>query len=273
MGTIPNRTFSVPEHIDFTLCVCRAFCQFASGVRVAGPLDTSTSMPVPETGNRLLDSIPSDERSRLLARMREITFDHKDTVYHVGGAIDFVYFPRSGVLSTVVLLSDGRTAEAVALGKWGMAGLTAYLGARRSNELVVCQVPVAHCWKWSASEFAAEVAKPGAFQDVIYAHTRGLLSAVARTTACNCLHNVAERCARWLLTCHDQMEADQFTLTHEFLATMLGTRRASVTITASALQAAGLITYRRGKVKIVDRARLEAASCECYRTIRACFVP
>lgn len=230
-------------------------------------------MPPTVPGNRLLAALPPADLDRLLPRMSEVTFEHKETVYRLGGPIDFVYFPHTGVLSAVVLMSDGQTAEAAAIGCWGMTGVTAFLGATVSSEMVFCQVPPARCWKMSAVDFSAEVARGAAFQKVIHAYSHAFLAASARSTACNCLHSVDERCARWLLTCHDQVGGDEFSLTHEFLATMLGVRRATVTVSASSLQAARIITYRHGRVKILDRAGLEKASCECYRAIRSLLVP
>jgi CRP-like cAMP-binding protein len=165
-------------------------------------------------------------------------------------------------------MADGSTAEVAAVGREGMLGAAAALGATRSAEQVYCQVHPAECRHLPATEFAAEVARGGALRDVIHVYLRAALVVSARQTACNALHPVDERCARWLLRCHDGAGADEFPLTHEFLSVMLGVRRATVTTTAGSLQSAGLITYRHGRVKIIDRAGLEEAACECYRVIR-----
>jgi CRP-like cAMP-binding protein len=154
-----------------------------------------------------------------------------------------------------------------------MAGLAAAFGATHSAEQVFCQIPLCQCRKMPVAEFAAEVAKGGPLRDIVYGYLRAVLTVSARQTACNCLHPNDERLALWLLRCRDAVGADEFTLTHEFMATMLGVRRATVTVTASTLQSAGLISYKHGKIKVVDPAALEQAACECYAVIRDALLP
>ena len=227
------------------------------------------SISLPE--NRLLAALPADELAHLTARMVDITVKHKEFLYHTGGPMDYVYFPRGGVLSATLLMSDGATAEVAVFGREAMVGATTCLGATTSMEQVFCQVPPAECRKMPTAEFVAEFAKGGKLRDVVYHYLRSALVVSSWQTACNCLHSVEERCARWLLMCHDRMENDEFTLTHEFLSTMLGVRRATVSVTAAMLQGAGLITYRHGRVRVLNRAGLEDAACECYRAIRGAF--
>ena len=229
------------------------------------------SSSLPE--NRLLAALPPDEFTRLTARMTTVTLGHKDFLYRAGGPIDHVYFPLTGVLSAVVVMADGASAEVAAIGSEGMIGAAVALGAARSAEQVFCQVPPAECRRMPAAEFAAECAKGGPLRDVIHVYLRGFLAASAQLTACNCLHPIDERCARWLLMCQDRVASDEFTLTHEFLAVMLGVRRATVSVAASSLQSAGMITYRHGRVKVLDRPALEEAACECYRAMRDAFNP
>jgi CRP-like cAMP-binding protein len=228
-------------------------------------------MSTPE--NRLLSSLPPPEFDRLITRMTDVTLGQKDLVYRTGGPIDYVYFPRSGVVSSVVLMTDGASAEVAAIGREGMCGASVLLGATTSPQQVFCQVPPSECRRMPATEFAAEVAKDGPLRDIVSRYLRGVLLAAAQMTACNSLHPMDERCARWLLMCHDRVGADEFSLTHEFLAVMLGVRRATITVTAGALQSAGLITYKHGRVKVMDRTGLEEAACECYAVIRDAFGP
>ncbi|HEY1186779.1 MAG TPA: Crp/Fnr family transcriptional regulator, partial [Gemmata sp.] len=209
--------------------------------------------------------------ARLLPRTTELTFGHKDVVYQPEGAMEYVYFPRTGVLSCVVLMEDGGSAEVAGIGLEGMAGVSTALGADRSREQVFCQVAPCVCRQMPAAEFAAEVAGSGPLRDMVYRYVRAAMTASARQTACNCLHSADERCARWLLQCHDRAEGDEFSLTHEFLSQMLGVRRATVTVTAGILQTAGFITYKNGLVRVRDRAGLEGAACECYAVIRDAF--
>jgi CRP-like cAMP-binding protein len=228
-------------------------------------------MSAPE--NRLLAALPPAEFARLTARMTDVTLGHKDLLYCSGGPIDHVYFPRTGVISSVVVMDDGSSAEVGVIGREGMAGASVAFGVKRSPEQVYCQVAPCECRKMPAVAFAAEVARSGPLKGVVYGYVWATLTASARLAACNSLHPADERCARWLLMCHDRVGADEFPLTHEFLAIMLGVRRATVTTTAGTLQSAGLISYRRGQVTVLDRARLEDATCECYRVIRAAFEP
>ena len=221
--------------------------------------------------NRLLAALPPDDFARLVARTTEVTFEHRDNAYRVGGPLDYVYFPRTGVMSSVVIMLDGSTAEIVATGAEGMLGLSTFLGATRSFEEVFCQIPPCVCRRLPAEEFVAEVARGGSFTAIVHGYTRSILATSAQLVACNALHAVNERCARWLLMCRDRVGSDEFPLTQEFLATMLGVRRATVTVAAGTLQTAGLITYRHGRVRILDRVGLEAASCECYAAMRSAF--
>ncbi len=221
--------------------------------------------------NRLLAALPPPEFARLTARMTDVTFDLKGLAYRAGGPVEYVYFPRSGMMSSVVVMADGGCAEVGAIGREGMLGASVALGADRSAEQVFCQMAPCACRKMPAATFAAEVKRGGPLRDVVFGYLRAALVASARQTACNCLHSVDERCARWLLQCRDRAGADEFALTHEFLAVMLGVRRATVTVTAGSLASAGRITYRHGKVKVLDRAGLEAAACECYAVLRDAF--
>jgi CRP-like cAMP-binding protein len=244
-----------------------------SASRVSRPLSrTANSRESPVSENRLLAALATSDYTRITARMTNVTFGHKEVAYLPGGTIDFVYFPTSGVVSATIVMLDGQLAETAVIGREGLLGLTAFLGASRSPEQVFCQIAPADCRKMPVADFTAEVAKGGRFTEVIHAYTCGVLLASAQCTACNALHSIDERFARWLLMCHDRVGADEFPLTHEFLSIMLGVRRATVSVTAASLQSAGMIAYRHGKVTIRDRSALEEAACECYLAIRDAFV-
>ncbi len=223
-------------------------------------------MPLPE--NRLLESLPVADRDRLIAGMTDVKFEHRGTAYRANGPLNYVYFPRSGIMSSVIIMLDGATCEVAAVGMEGMLGLSAVLGATRSAEEVFCQIAPCNCRRMLATEFAAEVHRGGSFREMIYAYTRNAMVSSSRLIACNALHPLNGRCARWLLTCRDRVASDEFGMTQEFLATMLGVRRATVTAAAGALQDDGLISYRHGHIKILDGPGLEKAACECYEAIR-----
>ena len=221
--------------------------------------------------NRLLAALPAADRDRLVRQADDVTLDRGDVVYRPNGPIAHVYFPRTGILSLVIDMEDGGTVEVGTIGFEGMVGLPVFHGAERSPTRVYCQVPPCVCRRLRADRFRAEVERPGKLRDVINRFAEVTFSLSAQSTACNRLHPVEERLARWLLMTHDRLGGDELNLTQQILAEMLGVRRASVTTAAGVLQTAGLVKYRRGKVTVLDRKGLEAASCECYRVVRAEF--
>jgi CRP-like cAMP-binding protein len=167
-------------------------------------------------------------------------------------------------------MEDGRIAEVGTIGNEGMAGLPVFLGAETTPTLAFQQVP-GEALRMRVDAFREEVRNDGALTRVLHRYTQALLTQVAQAAACNRLHSIGQRCACWLLMTQDRVGTDEFELTHEFLGQMLGVRRATVTEVAGTLQEAGLITYSRGKITVLDCQGLEAASCECYQVIREEF--
>jgi CRP-like cAMP-binding protein len=221
--------------------------------------------PLPE--NRILAALPPEDYDRIMPRMDEVRLGQGDVIYRANGRLDYVYFPRSGILSAIVIMADGRTMEVGAMGREGMAGMVAVLGAERSPEEVVCQA-TSTCRRLPAAAFTAEVSRAGKLLALVHEYARSVLRFTAQSAACNGLHAVPQRCARWLLLMRDRAGSSEFELTQEYLATMLGVRRASVTGAAIDLQRSGIISYRRGRVTVLDPFRLEAAACECYGATR-----
>ena len=221
--------------------------------------------------NRLLAALPPADRDRLLRRADEVTLARGDGVYRSNGPIDHVYFPRTGILSMVIDMEDGGTVEVGTVGLEGMAGLPAFHQAGSSPARVYCQVPPCVCRRIPADVFRAEATRPGPLQTLMNRFAEVTFALSAQSVACNRLHPVEERLARWLLMTQDRVGGDELNLTQQILSEMLGVRRASVTTAAGTLQQAGLIAYRRGKVTVLDRAGLEAAACECYRVVRGEF--
>jgi CRP-like cAMP-binding protein len=152
------------------------------------------------------------------------------------------------------------------VGREGMVGLAALSDSRQGSSAVMVQGESETCYRMAANSFRREMNRGGAFYDLLNRYAQAHMGFVMQSTACNAMHSVEQRLARWLLMAHDRMERDEFPLTQEFAAMMLGAARPTVTVVAGTLQKAGLIIYRRGRVTIVDRKRLESASCECYRT-------
>jgi CRP-like cAMP-binding protein len=184
-----------------------------------------------------------------------------------------VYFPNGGVVSVITAMADGRLVEAATIGDEGMLGIEAFFGggATAQNE-VTMQVPDTNIEVLSAAAFRREIIRGTALQELIGRYARALLAQMRQSAACNALHAIRGRCCCWLLQTHDRVHADEFVLSQEFLAIMLGVRRQSVTAVARSLQEAGAISYKHGHLKVLNRERLEAGSCECYRAIRAQFV-
>lgn len=221
-----------------------------------------------DRGNRLLAAVPAADRRRMQERMEPVKFDLRQPVYEPGKPIEYVYFPLTAVISMLAVMDDGQAVEVATMGNEGMAGLPVFLGATTSPDLAFAQIP-GRALRMPAGEFRELANGAGVVQALLQRYTQAFFVQLAQGAACNRLHSLDQRLARWLLMTHDRVGQDQFPLTQEFMAQMLGVRRATVTEAAGRLQQADLITYRRGIITILDRPGLEAASCECYRIITA----
>jgi CRP-like cAMP-binding protein len=222
---------------------------------------------IPAGENRLLMAMPRATRNRLVSRMRIVTPKFRETLVEAGDVMPFIHFPLGGIASILAVM-DGEAVEISTVGAEGMVGVSVFLGSPVSPIRVVQQA-IGASWRMSASDFLEEIDRDAALNRVLRRYTQTFFVQVSQSAACNRLHPANERMARWLLMCHDRVGADEFPITHEFLAQMLGVRRATVTVIAGMLQKAGIIRYSRGIVSIIDREKLEEASCECYRIINA----
>lgn len=220
--------------------------------------------------NRILAALPPDELERLRDRMELLPMSVRQVVFEANRVMEHVYFPEDLVTSIVGLMEDGSAVETATVGNEGMVGVPVFLGAMQMAGQGFVQVS-GSAWRLPAGVLREEVRRGGALSRLLGRYTQALFTLVAQSSACNRKHTVEQRCARWLLMTHDRVQADTFDLTQLFLSQMLGVRRATVTEAAGALQARGLIEYTRGRMTIVDRAGLEAASCPCYGIIRAEF--
>jgi CRP-like cAMP-binding protein len=222
-------------------------------------------------GNRLLDALPPQEYQRLLGDTTAVTFRIKDVLLTPGKAIDTVYFPRGAVISLLTTMDDGSSIEIATIGNEGFVGVPVFLGAQAMGARDLYQVQVPGLAVAMDAQVFLAAARRDALRGLVERYAQALFTQVTQQVACNGLHSVEERCSRWMLLTHDRVGSNDFPLTQEFLAQMLGVRRASVTVAAGALQHAGFISYQRGRVTIIDREGLEDASCECYRIIRGEF--
>jgi len=216
--------------------------------------------------NHLLQSLPADERTVLMSHLRPAHLIVKTVLFDPGQPIDSVYFPIDGVVSLVTPLSDGNIVEVATIGNEGIVGVPLVAGGSLAVR-AISQVG-GRTLRMDARSFVTEFERLDSFHSLVQRYIQALFGQISQAAACNRLHSNEERLSRWLLMSHDRVGTDTFPITHEFLGQMLGSRRATVTLSAGLLQAAGLIRYHRGRVTIVDREGLESVSCECYAIIR-----
>src|SRR5712691_293765 len=222
----------------------------------------------PERRNQLLELLPNGEWERVQASLHLIPIKPHDMLQRPGETMRDVYFPLSGVISLMTPMEDGSAVETATIGNEGMAGIHAFLGGGAlGNAQAMGQVP-GEALRMNADHFRAELEEDGKLRQVMLAYSQALFAQISQRVACNAVHAIPERSARWLLECHDRAGSDRFMLTQEFRADMLGVRRPSVTVAARTLQAAGIIQYERGRITVMDRPGLEEASCECYRVVK-----
>jgi CRP-like cAMP-binding protein len=217
--------------------------------------------------NRLLAALPADEYARIIGELEPVELTVRQLLWKADAPIRSLYFPRSCVCSLLTPLSGELPVESATIGKEGLAGVSVLLGVPSIPATCVAQV-AGEALRVDADRVRAWMGGDGALPGLLLRYAQALHDQTSQSVACNRRHEMEERCARWLLMTHDRVSSDTFALTHEFLASMLGVRRASVTVAAGILQKAGLIRYSRGKITVLDRAALEQASCECYRVVR-----
>ncbi|HEY7407187.1 MAG TPA: Crp/Fnr family transcriptional regulator [Gemmatimonadaceae bacterium] len=217
--------------------------------------------------NRLLRLLHPATYARLLNELELLDLPSKHVLWSAGAPVRSVYFPRSCVVSLVVPTGDDRPVEAATIGSEGFVGVPVALGVDATTITALVQVK-GQALRMPAPAFRALMNEDSGLRVAVLAFAHTLMEQTAQTVACNRRHELSERCARWLLMTHDRVGEGEFGLTQDFLAIMLGVRRASVTVAAGMLQSAGLIRYSRGHVQVLDREALEAASCECYRIVR-----
>ncbi len=216
--------------------------------------------------NRLLADLPSGEYDRLRSHLQKVSLPLKEILYEANGPIPHVFFPLHGVVSLVILMDGNVSLEVGTIGNEGMVGTPVFLGSGSSPTRAISQVP-GEALRMETKAFQEEMRRRGRLYGLVQRYTQAMINQISQSTVCNHWHTVQKRMCRWLLLSHDRVGVDEFSLTHEFLAQMLGVRRPTVTTVAGTLQRAGLIRYHRGKLTVLDRKGLEAASCECYEVV------
>ena len=216
---------------------------------------------------RIMLALEPKERERLLAATTPVSLESKQILLSGGGRIDTVYFPDNAVVSLLLTMDDGTTVEVANIGNEGIVGVSTFLGVDTLGAQESYQVEVPGQARAMDVATFVKAAGQDPLRSLVERYIEAQFIQVAQRMACVALHSIPERCSRWLLLTHDRVGDREFPLTQEFLAQMLGVRRASVTVAAGALQHAGLISYSRGRVTILDREGLESAACECYGII------
>lgn len=220
--------------------------------------------------NAILNGL-SDARLRSLAAQGSLVFlDTRRVVYNANEVIKDVYFPIDGVLSVVTYMRDGGSIEVGTIGREGLSAIPLLLGGTTSANEAYCQVP-GEALVIGADRFQELASSDDGFRLRLDRFLQAYVNMLGQLAACNGMHNIYERTARWLLMTHDRVDSNEIRLTHEFLSMMLGARRSGVTIAAATLQQAGFIRYSRGHIVIVNRLGLEEAACECYEVARLQF--
>ena len=217
--------------------------------------------------NRILSALPRDEYERISPRLEYTLLTPSKILYRPGESIAHVYFPLRGTVSITAMMEDGREVEVGIVGREGMLGLPLVLGTDTAPLKAAVQVPDG-AMRLRAGAFGEELERGRGLRRLLLRYAQAFFIQTAITAACNRLHEIERRLARWMLMCQDRTDSDLLPMTHEFFAQMLGAGRPSVTLAAGSLQKRGLITYKRGKVKVNDRAGLERAACECYGVVR-----
>ncbi|MGP1375240.1 MAG: Crp/Fnr family transcriptional regulator [Almyronema sp.] len=218
--------------------------------------------------NRLLLALPEADYQRLVPHLRTVQFSLGQILYEPTEPVATVYFPNQAMVSLVQIMENGATIEAGIIGNDGIVGYAAYLGGSFTSSRAIVQI-AGSAVALDAAVLKAEFQRGGALQDLLLRYTQALLAQVSQTAACNRFHPTEERLARWLLQSQDLACSAVLELTQDFLSSMLGTRRASITVAAGTLQKAGLIDYSRGQIQILNRAALKGAACECYDIVKA----
>jgi CRP-like cAMP-binding protein len=217
--------------------------------------------------NFILGALPDEEYARLRERLEPVDLDLKQMIYETDQPIRHAYFPTSAVLSMISQVDGEVAVEVATIGREGMAGLPVFLGVGASPNTIFAQIP-GLALRMRAEQLRDVLAGDGALHRQLHRYIQATMVQLSQNVACNRLHSTEERAARWLLMTADRVGAERFPLTQDFLAQMLGVRRATVSITAGLLHNAGLISYKRGVITVDDRAGLEDAACDCYGIVR-----
>jgi CRP-like cAMP-binding protein len=224
-------------------------------------------VPAHAAKNNLLSKLPPSELAALLELSSQVECDLRDVLTASGQRIRDVYFPLTGMISLVTELKDGTSLESMTVGREGFAGLPLFHGVNTTMTMSMCQIEGTFL-RLSAESFTDLLPKTPQLSLLLHRYAQFAHEVVAQTAACNSMHLIEQRCAKWLLISSDAVANSELGLTHDFLSQMLAVRRPGVTVAIGALEKLKLIVHRYGKISILDKKGLEAVACECYRTVK-----
>ncbi len=220
------------------------------------------------SANRLLAALPAEDYQRLLPNLKPVTFSLGQIIYESQVHMENVYFPTTSHISLLYTMIDGSTAEVGLVGNEGLVGIALFMGGDTTPNRAIVQ-GTGEAFVMKASAMQEEFQRGGAFQVSLLRYTQALITQISQTAVCNRLHTTEQRLCRWLLMTRDRTGSDELQMTHEFISHMLGIQREAVSIAAHRLQDKGAISYKRGRIRILDRQELEKSSCECYQVVKA----
>jgi CRP-like cAMP-binding protein len=226
-----------------------------------------TEIPEALTGNRLLDALPASELQLLRSHAVVGPLGRHDSLYRPHDTIELVHFPIDGIVSLVCMMKDGGGVETATIGREGMVGNPVFHGVFTASQQAIVQVP-GQSYRVPSHLFVQLLPQLPTLTTLLHRFSVLLFTLAAQNSGCNRKHSIEERCCRWMLMVADRLDRDTFELTHDFIAQMLGVRRASVTESLGALEKRGLIKTSRGRLTLIDREGLESSVCECYPIIR-----
>jgi CRP-like cAMP-binding protein len=224
-------------------------------------------MPIKPTENHLLAALSAAEFKRLRPHLEPVPMALGQVVYESGRLLDHVYFPTSSIVSLLYVLENGSSAEIAVVGNEGLVGISLFMGGETTPSRAVVQ-SAGQALRLAARHLRAEFGRAGSMQHLLLRYTQSLITQMAQTAVCNRHHSVDQQLCRWLLLSLDRLPSDELVMTQELIANMLGVRREGVTAAAGKLQKAGVIDYARGRIKVLDRPKLEGMSCECYQVVK-----
>jgi CRP-like cAMP-binding protein len=220
--------------------------------------------------NHLLAALPESDFARVAQSLELVELKLGEVLYEPGAQLRYVYFPTTSIVSLLYVMEDGASAEIAIVGNEGILGISLFMGGETTPSRAVVQ-SAGFGFRLKAQLLKNEFARFGPFLHLLLRYTQALITQMAQTAVCNRHHSVDQQLCRWLLLSLDRLDSSELTMTQELIANMLGVRREGVTEAARKLQATGLISYRRGRITVIDRPRLEARACECYQVVKTEF--